>query len=60
MNDVITMCNVKSSICKCWCLKDREWCYDLCAMWTVQFVNVGAYKTVNDVMNYVQCEQFNL
>ena len=56
-----TMCNLNFSICKCWCLtKDSEWCYELCAMWTVHFVNVCASNTLNDVMNFGQCERFNL
>ena len=38
-----TMCNVKSSIGKGWCLaKDSGGCYELSAMWTVQLVKVGA------------------
>ena len=56
------MWNVNSSICKCWCLaKDSDGCYELYAILTVLFVDVGAQpKTANDVMNYVQCEQINL
>ena len=56
------MCIVNSSIFKCWCLaKDSDGCYELCAILTVLFVNVGAQpKIANDVLNYVQCGQLNL